>query len=98
MATKKTTSKAGAPQKENPAMLFGSRNYLWMAIGLGAIIIGFILLSGGASKHPETEFGESMFNFRRLWIAPLLLLFGFFAEIYAIFRRPKQHAQPQENK
>lgn len=70
-------------------MPFRRRNYILMLAGIGAIILGFILLSGGASDNPAAEFNHDMFSFRRLYIAPLLLLAGFLFEIYAIMYRPK---------
>ena len=77
------------PAVENPAMPLGKRNYVMILCGIAAIILGFILLSGGGSEDPATEFNYEMFNFRRLYIAPLLLLAGFAFEIYAIMYRPK---------
>lgn len=82
---KQTTG--GAPATNNPTMPFGKRNYLFILIGLVAIILGFILLSGGASQGPD-DFNYEMFNFRRLYVAPVLLLVGFAFEIYAILCRP----------
>lgn len=79
---------AGTPVS-NPAMPLGKRNYIMILCGIAAIILGFILLSGGGSEDPSTQFNYEMFNFRRLYIAPLLLLAGFAFEIYAIMYRPK---------
>lgn len=84
---KKQTT-AGTPVS-NPAMPLGKRNYIMILCGIAAIILGFILLSGGGSEDPSTQFNYEMFNFRRLYIAPLLLLAGFAFEIYAILYRPK---------
>lgn len=69
-------------------MPFGKRNYIFIGLGVVAIILGFILLSGGGSDNPE-EFSYDIFSFRRLYIAPILLLAGFLFEIYAIMYRPK---------
>lgn len=74
---------------ENPAMPLGKRNYVMILCGVAAIILGFILLSGGGSEDPATQFNYEMFNFRRLYVAPVLLLAGFAFEIYAIMYRPK---------
>lgn len=63
-------------------------NYKLMAIGFAIIVIGFILMAGGGSDDPEV-FSKDIFNFRRLTLAPLLLLFGFVFEIYAIMKKPK---------
>ncbi len=66
----------------------GKENYKLMAIGFAVIIIGFILLSGGGSDDPNV-FSDDIFSFRRLTIAPIVLLAGFVFEIYAIMKKPK---------
>lgn len=87
---KKQTT-AGVPAS-NPAMPLGKRNYIMILCGIAAIILGFILLSGGGSDDPSTQFNYDMFSFRRLYVAPVLLLAGFLFEIYAIMYRPKAKA------
>lgn len=64
-------------------------NFILMGIGLIIIIIGFILMSGGGSDDPSV-FNESMFSFRRITLAPLLVFAGFVFEIYAIMKKPKE--------
>ena len=59
-----------------------------MAIGFAIIVAGFILMVGGGSEDPDV-FNPEIFNFRRITLAPLLLLFGFLFEIYAILKKPK---------
>lgn len=66
----------------------GKENYKLMAIGFAIIVIGFILMAGGGSDNPNV-FNPDIFSFRRLTIAPILLLFGFIFEIYAIMKKPK---------
>jgi membrane-bound ClpP family serine protease len=66
----------------------GKENYRLMAIGFAIIVLGFILLAGGGSDDPEV-FNPDIFSFRRLTLAPLILLFGFIFEIYAIMKKPK---------
>ena len=61
-------------QREMPLTV---ANYKLMLIGLGIIILGFILMRG------------AMFNFRRITLAPILVLAGFGFEIYAIMKKPK---------
>lgn len=74
---------------ENVGFALSKENYKLMAIGFAVIVVGFILLSGGGSDDPNV-FSEDIFNFRRLTIAPLILLFGFAFEIYAIMKKPKE--------
>ena len=54
-----------------------------MLIGLGVIVLGFILMIGGGSKDPDV-FNPDIFNFRRIRLAPALVLIGFGIEIAAI--------------
>lgn len=67
----------------------GKSNLILMAIGLAAIVIGFILMTGGESTDPNV-FNEEMFSFRRITLAPMLVFAGFVFEIYAIMKKPKQ--------
>ncbi len=66
----------------------GKENYRLMAIGFAVIVIGFILMTGGGSDDPNV-FNPEIFSFRRITLAPVVLLFGFIFEIYAIMKRPK---------
>lgn len=66
----------------------GKSNFILMAIGLAAIVIGFILMTGGKSTDPNV-FNEEMFSFRRITLAPMLVFGGFVFEIYAIMKKPK---------
>lgn len=66
----------------------GKENYRLMAIGFGIIVVGFILMIGGGSDDPNV-FNPEIFSFRRITLAPLLLLFGFLFEVYAIMKKPK---------
>ena len=68
--------------------LFTKKNYQLMLIGLGVIILGFILMSGGGSDDPNV-FNPEIFNFRRIRLAPTLVLIGFVIEVFAIIYTPK---------
>ena len=75
--------------KHHSTSIFGKKNYLIMGIGLAVIAIGFILMSGGGSNNPAV-FDASIFNFRRIHLAPALVLIGFAIEIYAILVNPNK--------
>ncbi|MDE5422982.1 DUF3098 domain-containing protein [Ancylomarina sp. DW003] len=64
-------------------------NYKLLLIGFAIIIIGFLLMMGGGSEDPNV-FDEDIFSFRRITLAPMVVLFGFAFEIYAIMKRPKE--------
>ena len=69
-------------------LAFGRINYILLVVGVAIVVIGFILMSGGGSDDPNV-FNEAMFNFRRITLAPILVLAGFGFEIYAIMKKPK---------
>lgn len=69
-------------------MPFGRDNYLWVLIGIAFLLVGFLLMIGGGSNDPDV-FNEEIFSFRRLTLAPILVLAGFGIEIYAIMKKPK---------
>jgi DUF3098 family protein len=72
--------------------LFGKRNYIIMTIGVVIILIGFILMTGGGSDDPNV-FNEDIYNFRRIRLAPTLVLIGLAIEIYAIMANPKKNKE-----
>ena len=74
-------------QDSKQRFIFGKMNYKWMFIGLGCIALGFILMSGGGSDDPNV-FNPQIFNFRRIRLAPTLILIGFAIQIYAILLDP----------
>lgn len=76
-------------QKPQGEFLFGKRNYIIMLIGLFIIALGFILMAGGGSEDPNV-FNEDIYNFRRIRLAPTLVIIGFIVEIYAILANPKK--------
>ncbi|WP_299777763.1 DUF3098 domain-containing protein [uncultured Formosa sp.] len=69
--------------------IFGKKNYKFMLIGLGIIALGFILMSGGGSDDPNV-FSPDIFSFRRIRLAPTLILIGFGVQIYAILLNPNK--------
>ena len=74
--------------EEEKKLLFGKRNYLFMSIGIVLIALGFILMSGGGSDDPQV-WNEAIFNFRRIRLAPMLILLGLAVEVYAIMTKPE---------
>ncbi len=81
MAQKKT-------EKDKPDFPLQKENYLLLIIGFIIIIIGFSLMIGGKADDP-TEFNPDVFSFRRITLAPIIVLFGFAFEIWGIMKKPK---------
>jgi len=66
--------------------LFEKRNYRFLFLALSVISLGFILMAGGGSDDPNF-FNEEIFNFRRIRLAPTLVLIGFGIAMYSILTR-----------
>ena len=62
------------------------KNYLLLAIGFLVVLTGFVLMTGGGSDSPD-EFNYAMFSWRRITLAPVLVIGGFVVEIFAIMKR-----------
>lgn len=75
--------------EDNAEFVFGKENYLILGVSLILIILGFYLLSGGGSENPY-EYSPDIFNARRLYVAPIVLLLGYGMVIYAILKKPGQ--------
>jgi len=67
------------------SFLFEKVNYRILLIGIGVIALGFILMAGGGSDDPNV-FSDAIFNFRRIRLAPTVVLIGFGITIYAILK------------
>lgn len=76
-------------KNNNSEFLFDKVNYKFLLIGIAVIAIGFILMSGGGSTNPAV-FSEDIFSFRRIRLAPTLVLIGFGITIYSILINPKK--------
>jgi len=74
-------------EQEQQEFLFDKVNYKILLIGIAVIALGFILMSGGGSDDPKV-FNESVFDFRRIRLAPTMVLIGFGITIYSILKNP----------
>lgn len=81
-------SKRKKEAKANEKFIFEKENYKFMIIGLAVIALGFILMAGGGSDDPNV-YNPEIFSWRRIRLAPTLVLIGFGIEVYAILLKPK---------
>ena len=70
-------------------LLFTKENYKWMLIGLIVLALGFFLMAGGKSTDPNVFNDHEIYSFRRITLAPILIVAGLLVEIYAIMKRHK---------
>jgi len=69
--------------------LFGKENYVWTIAGLACIALGLVLMAGGKSSDPNVFRAEDVYSFRRITLAPILILVGLALQVVAIFKKPK---------
>ena len=84
---KKLIEKFNAVEDKNDEqMALSMKNYILLAIGFVVIVLGMVLMCGGGSENPE-EFNYAMFSWRRITLAPILIVGGFAFEIYALLKK-----------
>ncbi len=85
----KITKETNNKETSKTGFVLSKINYILIAVGFVVIIIGYFLLSGGKSEDPSV-FNPDIFSFRRITLAPIVILFGFIIEIFAIIWKPNK--------
>lgn len=95
---KTTTSKRPAvndlSEKRFP---FTKENYILMLIGIAILILGYALMVGGKSPNPDEFFPNQVYSWRRITLAPIVVIIGFIVEVFAIMRKPKEKISSSQN-
>ncbi len=64
-------------------ILFKRKNYIILLSAILLISLGYIVMSGGGSESPKS-FNNEIYNFQRIRLAPLLVIFGFTLALFSI--------------
>ena len=84
--TRNSSKDRSSAKRSSVNMIFGSENYKMMVVGLAFVVLGFVLMSGGA--QPDDSWNpEEIYSLRRTVLAPFLILVGLVVEIFAIFKQ-----------
>ena len=78
---------------DKESFALAKENYILLVIGFVIIVLGFILMIGGKSEDPAIFNEEEIFSFRRITLAPIVVLAGFIFEIWAIMKKPKSDSE-----
>lgn len=81
--TSKSNSNTNVPES---TMIFGRENFKWIFIGIAFIAVGMLLMVGGSMPGPDVWDESLIYSFRRITLAPIVILTGLAIEIYAIFK------------
>jgi hypothetical protein len=68
-------------------MIFQKKQYIRLVLIVCLLILGFILMSGGGSDNPNV-FNEEIFSFRRITLAPILIIGSYIALMWLILKKP----------
>ncbi len=88
VAPLKSTQASTKPAVTND-FAFGKENYMLMIIGIVVLVIGYMLMVGGNPQDP-TAFSTDIFSFRRITLAPVVIMIGFAIEVAAIVYKSKE--------
>ena len=77
---------------EDGAFAIPRKNVLYIIAGFAVMVLGYVLMSGGGSDDPNV-FNYDMFSFRRIVLAPVVILVGMVVEIWAIMHIGKSKKQ-----
>lgn len=69
--------------EENEKMAITPKGLKYLLVGLLVMVSGYILMSGGGSDDPKV-FNYAMFDFRRMVVAPVVIILGIVIEVVAI--------------
>ena len=75
---------------ENSVMALSRENFKYIIVGCVIVIVGFILMSGGGTEDPTQFNEEELFSFRRITLAPFLVMLGYGVVLFGILKRPKK--------
>lgn len=77
--SKTTTNNSSVP------LLFGKKNFMFIFIGMGCMALGMLLMSGGSMPSPDIWDESIIYGFRRITLAPIMILLGLGFVLYSIF-------------
>jgi hypothetical protein len=87
---KSTTTDKKIIAKEQPVdkseFAFGKENFILFIIAFGITLIGYALMAGGKAENPSV-FNEEIFSFRRITLAPVVVIIGYIVGVYAILKK-----------
>lgn len=83
----RTSATAPKVAREKKPLVFNQTNYYLLIASAALMIIGTALMAGGAMKDPNVWDESIIYSFRRLTLAPIVMLVGLTTGIVAIFKK-----------
>jgi Protein of unknown function (DUF3098) len=76
-------------------LIFGRTNYIYIGAGLLLVLFGLAAMSGGAMPDPNKWEPERIYSFRRITLAPILMVAGFVVIGLGIFKSDHKTADTE---
>lgn len=92
-ASKRKGRRFGWKDSSNKYLLYGRTNYILFALGFVMVLVGFALMAGGGSDDPNVFDAEALYAFRRLTLAPIVIVTGFLIIAAGTLIHPKNSAE-----
>jgi Protein of unknown function (DUF3098) len=73
--------------KDSQEMLFGRINFIYFGIGLALVVGGLLAMTGGAMPDPNKWEPDRIYSFRRITLAPIMMVVGFVVVVLGIFKK-----------
>ncbi|MBL7779826.1 MAG: DUF3098 domain-containing protein [Saprospiraceae bacterium] len=83
----RTVKKESGWNPDKSGLLFGRQNFIHIGIGLGLVVLGLILMTGGAMPDPNKWEPERIYSFTRITLAPICMVAGFVVVGLGIFKK-----------
>ncbi|MTB52154.1 DUF3098 domain-containing protein [Lewinella sp. W8] len=84
--TVKKSSSDGSKSSARP-LTFGPETYKWMGGGFALVLLGILLMAGGRGDDPTVFDADAIYSFRRITLAPIVMLVGLAGVIYGILKK-----------
>lgn len=68
-------------------LIYGRQNFIIMGVGVLLVVAGLVLMAGGSMPDPNVWEPERIYSFRRITLAPILMVAGFVAVAVGIFKK-----------
>jgi len=73
--------------EDKERMVLKKKNYIFIIVGCLVVILGFVLMAGGGSDDPNVFNKEELFSFRRITLAPFLVMLGYGVVLFGIMKK-----------
>ncbi|HMP28619.1 MAG TPA: DUF3098 domain-containing protein [Saprospiraceae bacterium] len=87
ITNQQTSTPSQSVKTESEELVFGRKNYYWIVGGFLTMLVGYLLMTGGSMPSPDVWDESLIYSFRRITLAPFVILLGIAFQVVGIFSR-----------